>query len=150
MEEIKNKVLILAKQVAEQHNVDIFDIEILGKGKLLLRVMIDKPEGVSLDDCEHFSRSLGALLDIEDHFEGPYTLEVSSPGLNRPLKKIEDFENNTGKLARIITLEKINNQSFFIGRILKVQDNKIVIMTGEKEINIPFDKIKKANLEIEF
>ncbi len=150
MEEIKNKVLILAKQVAEQHNVDIFDIEILGKGKLLLRVMIDKPEGVSLDDCEHFSRSLGALLDIEDPFEGPYTLEVSSPGLNRPLKKIEDFENNTGKLARIITLEKINNQSFFIGRILKVQDNKIVIMTGEKEINIPFDKIKKANLEIEF
>ncbi len=150
MEEIKNKVLILAKQVAEQHNVDIFDIEILGKGKLLLRVMLDKPEGVSLDDCEHFSRSLGALLDIEDPFEGPYTLEVSSPGLNRPLKKIEDFENNTGKLARIITLEKINNQSFFIGRILKVQDNKIVIMTGEKEINIPFDKIKKANLEIEF
>ena len=149
MEEIKQKLFILAKKIADQHSVDIFDIEILGKGKMLLRVMIDKPEGVTLDDCEQFSRSLSALLDIEDPFEGPYTLEVSSPGINRPLKKPEDFENNTGKLARIVTSEKINNQSFFIGRILKVRDNIIVIMTKEKEIKIPFDKIKKANLEIE-
>ncbi len=149
MEEIKQKVFLLARQIAEQHSVDIFDIEILGKGKLLLRVMIDKPEGVTLDDCEHFSRSLSALLDIEDPFEGPYTLEVSSPGLNRPLKKLKDFENNIAKLARIITTEKINNQTFFIGKILRVQDDKIVIVTKEKEIKIPFDKIKKANLEIE-
>ncbi|NWF98395.1 MAG: ribosome maturation factor RimP [Nitrospirae bacterium] len=149
MEEIKQKLFILAKKIADQHSVDIFDIEILGKGKMLLRIMIDKPEGVTLDDCEQFSRSLSALLDIEDPFEGPYTLEVSSPGLDRPLKKPEDFENNTGKLARIVTSEKINNQSFFIGRILKVQNNIIVILTKEKEIKIPFDKIKKANLEIE-
>lgn len=149
MEEIKQKIFMLTKQVADEHSVDIFDIEILGKGKLLLRVMIDKPGGVTLDDCEQFSRSLSALLDIEDPFEGPYTLEVSSPGINRPLKNLKDFQNNIGKLARIITSEKINNQAFFIGKILRVIDNNIVIMTKEKEVQIAFDNIKKANLEIE-
>jgi ribosome maturation factor RimP len=149
MNDIKQKVLRLAKHVADEQGVELFDIELLGKGKLLLRVIIDKEGGVTLDDCERLSKNLGAILDVEDPFPGPYTLEISSPGLDRPLKGIRDFEKNKGKLARIITKEKIENQNFFIGRIIKVESDLIKLLVNDREIDIPFEKISKAKLEVE-
>jgi ribosome maturation factor RimP len=149
MDDIKKKLNQLAEQAADAHGVEIFDIELLGKGKLLLRVLIDKESGVTLDDCEHFSKSFSALLDVEDPLQGSYSLEVSSPGMDRPLKRLIDFEKNTGKLARIVTEDKIDNRSFFIGRISGVDKNMVKIMINEYEIPIPFDKISKARLEIE-
>ncbi len=149
MEGIKNRVLKLAKQVSEEQGVELFDIELLGKGKLLLRVMIDKEGGITLDDCERFSRSFEALLDVEDPIPMSYTLEVSSPGLDRPLKEMKDFEKNIGKLARIITIEKIESQNLFIGRILKVSSDFLKLLVHGREIDIPFDKISKARLEVE-
>lgn len=80
MDEIKKRVLKLAEQVADNQGVELFDLELLGRGKLLLRVMIDSEEGVSLNDCESFSRGLEALLDVENPIPASYTLEVSSPG----------------------------------------------------------------------
>ena len=150
MNDIKQKALNFAKQVADEQGVEIFDIELLGKGKLLLRVIIDKQGGVTLNDCERFSKSLGAVLDVENPFPGSYTLEVSSPGLDRPLKGIKDFEKNTGKLARIITAEKMENQKFFIGRILEVSNAFVKLLINERKIDIPFDRISKARLEVEF
>ncbi|NCO67475.1 MAG: ribosome maturation factor RimP [Nitrospirae bacterium CG_4_10_14_0_8_um_filter_41_23] len=150
MNDIKQKVLNFAKQVADKQGVEIFDIELLGKGKLLLRVIIDKEEGVTLNDCERFSKSLGAVLDVENPFPGSYTLEISSPGLDRPLKGIKDFEKNTGKLTRIVTVEKIENQKFFIGRILEVSNDFVKLLVNERKIDIPFDRISKARLEVEF
>jgi ribosome maturation factor RimP len=145
----KQKVLMLAEQVAGEHGVELFDIELLGKGKVVLRAVIDKEGGVTLDDCERFSRSLGALLDVEDPLPRSYTLEVSSPGLDRPLRDMKDFQKNSGKLARVITVEKIENQNFFIGRIKEVEHNLIMLSVSNREIAIPFEKISKAKLEVE-
>jgi len=150
MNDIKQKALNFAKQVADEQGVEIFDIELLGKGKLLLRVIIDKQGGVTLNDCERFSKSLGTVLDVENPFSGSYTLEISSPGLDRPLKGVKDFEKNKGKLARVITVEKIENQKFFIGRILEVSNHFVKLLVNERKIDIPFDRISKARLEVEF
>lgn len=149
MDHIKQKIFMLAKQIADKHGMEIFDIKLLGKGKMVLRVVIDKEEGVTLDDCEHFSKSFGALLDIEDPLPCSYLLEVSSPGLDRPLKDIKNFEKYSGKLVRIITMEKVENQNFFIGRITNVKNNLIMLSMNNKEIAIPFEKISKAKLEVE-
>ncbi len=148
-QETKQKIKELATKVAEEYGVEIFDIEFLGSGKILLRVTIDKEGGVTLDDCEKFSKSFGALLDIEDPIPGSYTLEISSPGLDRPLKTIRDFQVNIGKLTRIITTEKIEKQNFFIGYISEINDDYVKLNIHGKEIKIPFEKISKARLEIE-
>ena len=140
---------MLAKQVADEHGVELFDIELLGRGKMLLRAVIDKEGGVTLDDCERFSRSLSAILDVEDPLPRSYTLEVSSPGLDKPLRDMKDFQENSGKLARVITVEKIENQNFFIGRIKEVAHNFVTLMVSNREIAIPFEKISKAKLEID-
>ncbi len=149
MADLRNRVFSLAEQVAGEEGVSLFDIELLGKGKLLLRVIIDKKEGVTLDECERFSKSFEALLDVENLIAGPYTLEVSSPGLDRPLRNPSDFVDNLGKLARIITKEKIENQNFFVGRIKEVRGNDITISVNEREIVVPFESITKSRLEIE-
>lgn len=149
MEHVKQKISMLAKQIADEQGMEIFDIELLGKGKIILRVIIDREGGVTLDDCERFSKSFGALLDVEDPLPRSYLLEVSSPGLDRPLKDIKDFEKNSGKLVRIITIEKVENQSFFLGRITDIKNNFITLSTKNKDIAIPFEKISKANLEVE-
>jgi ribosome maturation factor RimP len=110
------------------------------------------------------SRGLEALLDVEDLIQVAYMLEVSSPGLDRPLTKMRDFERSRGKLARIVTSEKIGNESFFIGRVIDTGDNWIRLRLEEKPVKrpskkkvseeprdvfIPFEKISKAKLEIE-
>ncbi|MBE0426391.1 MAG: ribosome maturation factor RimP [Nitrospirae bacterium] len=149
MNDIKQKVSQLAGQIADVQGVELFDVELIGTGKLLIRVTIDKEGGVTLDDCERFSKSLGAVFDVEDPVPGSYTLEVSSPGLDRPLKSLEDYEKNKGKLVRVVTSEKIENQNFFIGRILEIEDNFLKLLVNRREINIPFNKISRARLEIE-
>jgi ribosome maturation factor RimP len=146
---MRQKIFQLAEQVAEEQGVELFGIELLGKGKILLRVFIDKDGGVTLDDCQRFSKSLGILLDVENPMPGSYTLEVSSPGLDRPLRDLKDYEKNTGKLARVITKEKIENQNFFIGRISGIHHGILRLLVGEQEMNIPVDNISRASLEIE-
>lgn len=146
---IKEKIFSIADRVAEEHGVDVADIEILGQGKLLLRVFIDKEGGVTLGDCELFSKSLSSVLDMEDPVPGPFTLEVSSPGLDRPLKSLKDFEKNKGKLARIVTMEKIGNQNFIIGRIGGITNGAIMLFVNDRPVEVPFEKITKARLEIE-
>ncbi len=149
MEDIRNKVLKFTKEVAVGQGVEIFDVELFGRGKLLLRVVIDKEGGVTLDDCERFSRSLEAVLDVEDPIPMSYTLEVSSPGLDRPLRDVKDFEKHKGKLARVVMAEKIQNKDFFIGRIIEVGSDFVRLLVDGNEKEIPFDKISKARLEVE-
>jgi ribosome maturation factor RimP len=146
---MRQKIFQLAEQVAEEQGVELFGIELLGKGKVLLRVFIDKDGGVTLDDCQRFSKSLGIVLDVENPIPGSYKMEVSSPGLDRPLRNLKDYEKNTGKLARVITKEKIENRNFFIGRILGIHYGMIQLLVGEQEMNIPVDNISRASLEIE-
>jgi ribosome maturation factor RimP len=149
MNTMRQKIFRLAEQVAEEQEVELFGIELLGKGKVLLRVFIDKDEGITLDDCERFSKSLAVVLDVENPIPGSYTLEVSSPGLDRPLRNLKDYENNMGKLARVITKEKIENRNFFIGRISGIHHGMIRLLVGDQERDIPVNNISRASLEIE-
>jgi ribosome maturation factor RimP len=149
MSDLRQKVSRLAEQVADEQGVELFDIELLGKGKLLVRTIIDKKDGITLDDCERFSKSFEAVLDVENLIHGPYTIEVSSPGLDRPLRHLDDFIKNKGKLARIVTKEKIADQNFFVGRIGEISDGSIRVLMNDRELIISFDEISKARLEIE-
>ncbi len=151
MDDIKGIISGLAGSVATQYGVEIVDIEFVGSmGRPTVRIFIDKTGGVTLEDCERFSRAVSAALDVEDPIRSPYLLEVSSPGLDRPLKRLRDFQASVGKLARIITKESIDRQNFFVGRITEVRGDVIVLMTKEDSLKeIPFAQVSKARLEIE-
>ncbi len=151
---VKQKVYKLASQVDEEEGLELVSADILGTGRrLLVRVVVDKEGGVTIGDCERMSRSLEALMDVEDPIKGPYVLEVSSPGLDRPLTQQRDFEKNIGKLVRIVTTEKIDNQTFLIGRISDVGDGWIRLNIESKghgkDLFVPLDRVSKARLEIE-
>lgn len=151
----EQKIELIAKDIAVECGVEIVDISFMGRGKhALLRIRIDKEGGVSLGDCETFSRRFEAYLDVAGYISGQYTMEVSSPGLDRPLKTQGDFKRNIGKLVRVIIKEKIDNQSFFVGRLMEVSDSALVLSIGKKKgvsenIDIPFENISRARLEVE-
>jgi len=150
MEDMKKKIQELADSIAGQFAVDIVDVELSGSSrKPLIRIFIDKENGVTLDDCGKFSRALSALLDVEDPIPTAYVLEVSSPGLDRPLKVMRDFERSIGKLVRIVTRTKIDEQYVFTGRLARVEGEHIILSFDDKEMEIPFDQISRARLEIE-
>ncbi|VAX28953.1 Bacterial ribosome SSU maturation protein RimP [hydrothermal vent metagenome] len=148
---IRKKVMELASEATEIAGVELFDVELLGqRGKMIVRVTIDNEQGIGIKDCERVSRQLEALLDVEGPVQGSYTLEVTTPGLDRPLRGIEDFERFRGRLARVVTTERIANQTFFIGRIKTVKGDTIVLELENKEVEIPYKIVSKARLEIEF
>jgi ribosome maturation factor RimP len=151
---IKQRIYEIAKEIAENEGYELVNVDLVGGRKLLLRVTIDKEGGITINDCERMSRTIESVLDVEDLIKGPYVLEVSSPGIDRPLLKQSDFVRNINRLVKIITKEKIDNQNFFIGRIIDVGDGWIRVRLqkkkGEKDIFIPIDKISTAKLEVEF
>lgn len=151
MEDIKNRIAGLADSIAAAQGVQVVDVELAGSSrKPIARVFIDKEEGVTLEDCEKVSRALSALLDVEDPIPTSYVLEVSSPGLDRPLKRLKDFEMSIGKLARVVTKERIGDQNFHVGRIAAVENGNVRLIVKEnEEISIPFAQISRARLEIE-
>lgn len=151
MERVSKKVHELADEVAMGLRCEVDDIELLGEGRRqLLRVVLDRPEGVSLDDCEAFSRDFGALLDVEDLIMGSYTLEVSSPGLDRPLKRPEHYQKSIGKLAKMVLVEPLEGiGSVVVARISEVRPGGVLVDLGGRELALEFDNIKKARLEVE-
>jgi ribosome maturation factor RimP len=116
----------------------------------VLRLFIDKEDGVTLDDCTAVSREVSHLLDIEDIIEQAFNLEVSSPGLDRPLKSIGDFQRFAGRKAKVTTKEPIEGNQVFMGRINKVEEELITMEVGQQELRIPFSEVAKARLEVEF
>ena len=141
-----------ATQVAGECGYELVEVNLLGQGKkALLRVFIDKEGGITLHDCEEFSRKFETLLDVEDPIAGPYTLEMSSPGLDRPLKSLHDFKRSVGKLVRIVTKENISSRSFFVGRLTAVNGDilRLSIAGSGEEIALPLAGVTKARLEIE-
>jgi len=105
---------------------------------------------VTIDDCEYVSRELSRVLDFEDPIEHPYTLEVSSPGLTRPLKRREDFVRSRGKKCRIITREEVGGKREFLGRIVDTAEDEVTIEEKIGVFTIPICAIKKAHLEFDF
>lgn len=144
----ESAVLKLAQQAAEEQAVELVELKLAGRGRrMLLRITIDRHGGVTLDDCAKYSRRIESMLDSEDIMKGPYVLEVSSPGLDRPLTSLADFEKNTGKLARVATKESIVSQNVFVGIIEAVDGDMIKLTVEQQERIIPFENIVKARLE---
>jgi len=118
---------------------------------LTLRLYIDKPEGgVTVNDCERVSRAIEDLLDAENFIDSPYNLEVSSPGLNRPLKSVKDFESHNGETVRIKTSEPIEGRSNYKGKLSAVRDGCVYLEIDGMVYKVPMDKISKARLVPEF
>lgn len=148
MERIKN----IVEPVVDSYGLVLDDIEYIPHGKRwVLRVFIDKEGGVTLYDCEKVSRQISQLLDAEDVIPHTYVLEVSSPGLDRPLKVFEDYIRYRGRPVRVNTRQPYNNRTSFQGRIASAKEGKIRIET-EKEgpVEILFSDISTARLVVEF
>ncbi len=145
---LKDKIKAVLSPLLQSLGLELFDLQISGRQ---LRVFIDKTGGVSLGDCEQLSRLLGPALDVADHIPNAYTLEVSSPGLNRPLRHEEDYHRFIGKRVKIKTTEKLINQKVFIGRLCGFKDETVDLRTDEgMSVQIPYCLISTGCLEVEF
>jgi len=116
----------------------------------LLRVYIDSAAGITVDDCQAVSYQVSGLLDVEDPIAGHYTLEVSSPGLDRLLFRPEDFERFTGRLVKLKLAYPVEGQRRFKGRLEGLQDGNVVIEQDGERLSLPFDQIEKARLVPEY
>jgi ribosome maturation factor RimP len=144
------RVWQLAAPLAQTEGMEIVDIELKhegGRTGRVLRLYLDKEGGPSMDDLSRMSRSLSDLLDEHDVVDGAYTLEVSSPGINRPLKRPEHFSRCVGKKIRVRTRKMINGRCSFLGRLLEVLPAAIAIDQDGMRWEIPFALIEKSNYE---
>jgi ribosome maturation factor RimP len=112
----------------------------------VLRLFIDKEKGVGLTDCSYVSRQVSAMLDVEDPIQGRYVLEVSSPGLDRPLFEITHYEKQLGLRIKVQMQAPINHRRKFAGVLLRIVDNDIHLLVDEEEVVLPFSEIEKANV----
>jgi ribosome maturation factor RimP len=143
--------------ILDSMGIELVDIEFGRVGRdHLLRLFIDKNGGITLDQCADVSRELSLILDVEDTISSNYTLEVSSPGLDRPLKKQSDYERFTGRLIKIRTYEPLtddkgNKRKTFLGTLDGLVDGVVKMTLAEGQTaSIPLERIAKANLEFEF
>ncbi|HEV2289067.1 MAG TPA: ribosome maturation factor RimP [Candidatus Acidoferrales bacterium] len=148
-----------AERVARSVGVEIVDIEWKVGKQRLLRVYIDRPpspeqrigSGVSHKDCEALSEQLSVILDVEELVPGPsYVLEVSSPGLDRKLVKLGDYERFTGRLARIWLNDPVENSKYFEGRLAGCTDGMVQLLLRDHTVALPFANIRNAHLVVEF
>ena len=140
----------LAAPLAETQGLEIIDIELRresSRSSRVLRLYLDKEGGPNMDNLSEVSRELSALLDIHDVVEGAYTLEVSSPGINRPLKRPEHFRQFVGKRIRVRTRDLVQGRRAFLGPLLDVMGDKIAVNQDGARIEIPFAVIEKSNYE---
>jgi len=162
------RVRAIADRVAASNGLEVLDVEFLGGGKArMLRVFLDKPAagsdpvaGVTHEDCANFSREFGTILDVEDVMPGSYTLEVSSPGLDRKLVKAADFTRFIGSRLKLMTHQPVNNNRHFEGRLESFENGRLTLdlsvashksrkKMGDavgKKIEIEFANVEKANL----
>jgi ribosome maturation factor RimP len=148
-EQLAEVVRALIEPVVVYIGMELIDVE-YGRepsGKVL-RLIIDKPGGVTIDDCSDISHLIGDLLDAKDSLPGPYNLEVSSPGINRPLKKKDDFERFAGQKVLIKTRKLIDGRRNFKGVLHGTKENFIVVSSEKTTFNIPFELVTKARLNI--
>jgi ribosome maturation factor RimP len=158
--DVVEHVRALAARVAASYGLDLFDVQYRREGAgMVLRVRIDRPgpgttaeESVSVDDCAHVSRDLGAMLDVEDILPAAYTLEVSSPGLDRPLRSADDYCRFVGRRAKLVMREAVDGQMFFKGRLNGVSSgDEVTIVTDDgRSHRVRLAVITRANLEVEF
>jgi ribosome maturation factor RimP len=156
----------LAARVAHGYGLEIFEVQLRRESiGMVLRVIIDRPDrgvperpedAVGIEECQRVSHDLSALLDVEEDELGAtgldqnYTLEVSSPGLDRPLRHEPDYRRFAGRLAKVVTIEPVNGQSAFAGRIAGVEAGDVLLEEGRKTHRVPLARIKRGQLVVEF
>ena len=158
-----DKIQEIAERVAKSSGLEVVEVELRGGGKArMLRIFIDKPEGVTHEDCANFSREVGTIFDVEDAVPGStYTLEVSSPGLDRKLSLPADFERFVGSRVKLMTRNPVHGGRHFEGRLESFSEGKLMLDTtpakkklkaevsGQK-LEIELGNVEKANLVPEF
>jgi ribosome maturation factor RimP len=143
------KELILP--VLQAQEVELVDTEFVKTGKrYTLRLFLDKPGGITLDDCAALSRLLGEIIDVHEVINHAYTLEVSSPGLTRSLRKVEDFQRFAGRLARITVRGGTGKRSLFRGELIGLEGEAVALQEGSQIHHIPLADIVRARLDIDF
>ncbi len=148
IKEKKDKVKETIEPIIKDCFFELVDVEI-NKNRYL-RVIIDKREGkVSIDDCTLLSQKILEIDKLDEIMEGNFTLEVSSPGIDRPLIKKDDFKRFKGNKVKILTKNSIENKNIFIGMLENTDDREITLRCDKRELKIAFDNIKKANLEVD-
>tara|TARA_R110000782_G_scaffold226607_1_gene313403 strand:+ start:2288 stop:2740 length:453 start_codon:yes stop_codon:yes gene_type:complete len=137
----------MLEPTVERLGYELTDLEVrLGSKGGLVRVTIDKPEGIDLDDCETVSRAVSALLDVEDPMAGEYNLEVSSPGLDRKLTKVEHFQRFEGEIVKITMRFPIEGRRRFRGKLLSSNDENIVVEVDGESHSLPLATLDTARL----
>ena len=160
------KVRAIADRVAHGYSLTIFDVQLRRESiGLVLRVIVDRPAPVALEakgtsghkevpvgiaECRRVSDDLSAILDVEEIVNRNYTLEVSSPGIDRPLRHLDDFRRFVGRVTKIVTSQAIDGQMYTSGRIKGVEGDVVVIKTDRSTHRISFSLITRAHLEVEF
>ncbi len=149
--EIIDRVESLADPILRNEGMELVETEYRREARgWVLRLYIDKDRGVTLDDCARLSQEIGRVLDIEDVISVPYTLEVSSPGLRRPLRKEKDFVKYRDRTIRVKTFTPVGNRRQFKGKLLDMAGDSIEIAMEGEVFRIPLSNVAKANLEIDF
>lgn len=160
------RIRALADRVVRSHGLDLFDVQLRREAiGWVLRVVIDRrpvldvaghaaiepiDQGIGILECQRVSEDLGTLLDVEDVIDHEYTLEVSSPGLDRPLRGVVDYERFRGRLAKIVVKAPVEGQTFFEGRIEGIEAETILLRAGRRQKRIPLAAVARARLEVEF
>ncbi len=159
---VEEQVREIVDRVTGSLGLEVWDLELRGTGgkSKALRIFIEKPAGVTHEDCEAVSREVSTILDIEDPIKGSYVLEVSSPGLDRKLRHAGDYERFKGSLVKLQTLEPVNQTRNFEGRLQEVRDGRVTLEFPQKgkgkkleaggTIEIELANVAKANLVPEF
>jgi ribosome maturation factor RimP len=149
--DIVDRVHAIVDPILFNEGIELVDIEYRRESKgWVLRLYLDKEGGVTLDDCTRISQEVGRSLDVEDFIQTPYILEVSSPGLTRPLKTEKDFVKYRDHLIQVKTVDPVVNRRRFKGRLLGISGKQIEIKSDEGVFQIPFSNVAKANLEIDW
>ena len=148
---VNERLREIAAQVTEKHGLELVHAELKGAGRdRAVRIFIDKPEGITHADCSLVSHEVGEILDAEDFIPTAYNLEVSSPGLERELYSLRDFEKFAGSLAKIKTSAPVNGQKNFRGRIVKTEGEEIFFEDKTAgAVSFPYSAVAKANLEFD-
>jgi ribosome maturation factor RimP len=157
--EAVERIRAVAERVTAAHGLDLFDIQLRRESiGWVVRVFIDKPgpsgtpeDSVGVEDCAAVSREMSAILDVEDPLDRTYTLEVSSPGLDRPLRGADDFRRFAGRYAKVVVEPAVDGQKHFAGHIEGVDGDELLFRAeGDKHHRIPLAAVKRAKLDVEF
>ena len=156
---VEERVSGIAARVAVSYGLEIFDVQYRREASgMVLRILIDRPgpaatteESVSVEDCANVSRDLSAIFDVEDVVPASYTLEVSSPGLDRPLRRAGDYARFAGRRAKLVMREPVDGQSYFKGLLGGLEGHDVLIDAEDgRRHRVPLAVITRANLEVEF